>query len=593
MGPPLVFIVFEWQSKGVGGVDIMRVFTSVLICILILAAPVMAEEVGDLDYILTEMRSDEFNESNRGLYKLDSDSENHKEAMDLFQEGYINMRQFDYQAAYDKFNESLSLLEEEPLPRLEIELLFYLSELDIIFQNTPKALSKSLKLMELSTESGIHHRLVDAYYNLALGYRFYYDERESKLYADKAFRLSHEVDCEFGIALYYSYLGDTALIYEDNPEEAMAYYRDSRDLMPEKAYHHLVMDYRGALDMAMIYTRINHLDDELAINDLNMMIEKANTDNHFQMYGLYMMAGDYYSDRDKAKALDNYMKSLASFKKISHIEGSQLSPIFLKMALGNIYYDTENYDMAAGLYNEILTEEGNSGLLNLWVEGQSSLEDNKHRTFQQRVSLLEELNTTNEEKAELSQLLTYIFIVATVILILLLITILKSVKETRKIQKKLYKASITDSMTKAYNRGKIMEILAGELCTNDAVAMIDVDDFKLINDKYGHLVGDEVLIKISETIMGSIRENDSVGRYGGEEFLVHFKDVSLEEAIEISERIRENIMNLEWVQKDLRTTISVGISMCRDSKLDDVLSYADRLLYHAKTRGKNQVVTEL
>ena len=263
------------------------------------------------------------------------------------------------------------------------------------------------------------------------------------------------------------------------------------------------------------------------------------------------------------------------------------------MALGNIHYDTQNFDMAASLYNEILKEKGDTGILNLWVEAQSSLEDNKHSAFQERVTLLEELSTTNEEKAMLSKKLTYIFIVSTVILILLLITVLFSVRETKKIQKKLYKASITDSMTKAYNRAKIMNILEDELSTDDAVAMIDVDDFKLINDMFGHLVGDEVLIRISETIMKSIREADSFGRYGGEEFLVHFKDASLDEEIEVSERIRENIMNLEWDYPEFKTTISVGISMFRDSKLDDILSYADRLLYHAKTKGKNQIVTEL
>ncbi len=131
-----------------------------------------------------------------------------------------------------------------------------------------------------------------------------------------------------------------------------------------------------------------------------------------------------------------------------------------------------------------------------------------------------------------------------------------------------------------------------------AIAMIDVDFFKLFNDKYGHVAGDTCLKQIAQTISTSLRVDDVLGRYGGEEFAVFFEAASLEAAIEIAERVRENIVQLgiPHVGSRLgRVTASVGIAAAIpqvDAEPSALLERADAALYSAKERGRNRVVAE-
>lgn len=131
-----------------------------------------------------------------------------------------------------------------------------------------------------------------------------------------------------------------------------------------------------------------------------------------------------------------------------------------------------------------------------------------------------------------------------------------------------------------------------------AIAMIDVDFFKLFNDKYGHVAGDTCLKQIAQTISTSLRVDDVLGRYGGEEFAVFFEAASLEAAIEIAERVRENIVQLgiPHVGSRLgRVTASVGIAAAIpqvDAEPSALLERADAALYSAKERGRNRIVAE-
>ena len=88
--------------------------------------------------------------------------------------------------------------------------------------------------------------------------------------------------------------------------------------------------------------------------------------------------------------------------------------------------------------------------------------------------------------------------------------------------------------------------------------MIDIDDFKSINDKFGHVFGDEILVKICNEINKNVRKDDYVGRYGGEEFIVIFNNTKLDEAVTIAERIRKSIEGLE-ILPYLKVTISGGV----------------------------------
>jgi diguanylate cyclase len=129
-------------------------------------------------------------------------------------------------------------------------------------------------------------------------------------------------------------------------------------------------------------------------------------------------------------------------------------------------------------------------------------------------------------------------------------------------------------------------------------AMVDIDHFKSLNDRYGHQVGDEMLRIVARAILVSVRGSDVVGRPGGDEFLVIFPDAGLSEASELGERIRSSV-----AQSDLRAvmgetvlggiTASIGVALLRDDDtITSLVERADRCLYAAKRSGRNRLVSE-
>lgn len=164
-------------------------------------------------------------------------------------------------------------------------------------------------------------------------------------------------------------------------------------------------------------------------------------------------------------------------------------------------------------------------------------------------------------------------------------------------KQKLQKLSITDGLTGLFNKRFINTRLNEEIEISQqsrrklAVALIDIDDFKSINDTYGHLFGDYVLKRISGTIVNNLRQNDVVGRYGGEEFLIMLPDTGREEGYAIVDRIRRKVLELQWEHK-LQVTISGGVTELGNNQMTDLLKQADRLLYRAKFKGKNRIEKE-
>lgn len=165
------------------------------------------------------------------------------------------------------------------------------------------------------------------------------------------------------------------------------------------------------------------------------------------------------------------------------------------------------------------------------------------------------------------------------------------------LNKKLEESATIDGLTNIFNRKKISERISYELKKFDKakkinLIMFDIDNFKHINDTYGHDMGDEVLIKIADTARKCIRQQDSIGRWGGEEFMILLPQSKKENAVEIAERIRKAIEELKW--KEIKqVTISLGVAEVREE--DDLQSFykrVDNRLYYAKQHGKNRVVSE-
>lgn len=159
--------------------------------------------------------------------------------------------------------------------------------------------------------------------------------------------------------------------------------------------------------------------------------------------------------------------------------------------------------------------------------------------------------------------------------------------------------AMTDSLTRVPNRRALIEqaehVLARRSGLPLALLMIDVDHFKRINDSHGHPTGDEVLRKVAELLVGRLRGQDILGRYGGEEFCVIAPDTHGEGAHRLAESLRETVAatTLGTEQGDLRVTVSVGYALCpaaSDRSLKRLLEEADRALYAAKQAGRDRVV---
>ncbi|MGD8925561.1 MAG: GGDEF domain-containing protein [Thioalkalispiraceae bacterium] len=157
------------------------------------------------------------------------------------------------------------------------------------------------------------------------------------------------------------------------------------------------------------------------------------------------------------------------------------------------------------------------------------------------------------------------------------------------------KLSETDPLTNILNRRKFEEILEGLILrahrtTNPLTIMIlDIDDFKHINDEHGHQTGDDVLVKMSRLLAASIRKNDHLLRYGGEEFVIISADSNLEGVQHLAEKIRKDIAEHAF---DGIGQVTVSIGLAQLDKDDDKHSFfkrADKKLYEAKANGKNCV----
>lgn len=160
--------------------------------------------------------------------------------------------------------------------------------------------------------------------------------------------------------------------------------------------------------------------------------------------------------------------------------------------------------------------------------------------------------------------------------------------------KKSKRLSETDFLTGVYNRSKFLSLLNTLLASNDAnnhcLVILDLDDFKLINDKYGHNIGDTVLKEFAKTLRIHTREDDIIARWGGEEFVLVLKNVTLSQAENCVSHLLSVVKTLAIVDSSM--SFSAGITRCnRISAFDELVKIADEALYRAKRSGKGCVFT--
>ncbi len=176
-------------------------------------------------------------------------------------------------------------------------------------------------------------------------------------------------------------------------------------------------------------------------------------------------------------------------------------------------------------------------------------------------------------------------------------------KELMETNRRLELLSITDGLTKLHNHRYFQDELARAFDEAQryekplALAMIDIDFFKKVNDTYGHAVGDEVLKAVAQLYRDSVRSTDLVARYGGEEFAVMMPEATLDDAMIFAEKIRDIIEStpIQTQGGQVNATVSIGVASIPHTRIHrskELIVAADKALYRAKRGGRNQVQAE-
>jgi two-component system cell cycle response regulator len=165
-------------------------------------------------------------------------------------------------------------------------------------------------------------------------------------------------------------------------------------------------------------------------------------------------------------------------------------------------------------------------------------------------------------------------------------------------QRELSYQATHDPLTGVWNRSAILDILDKEVNYAKrnrrplSLALADIDNFKLVNDTYGHAAGDAVLLEVVQRIQSALRHSDAVGRYGGDEFIVVMPGVNKRRAYEIAERLRIRAAENPYavMKKLISVTLSVGVTAeFRIADTRSLLQFADEALYRAKASGRNRI----
>jgi diguanylate cyclase (GGDEF)-like protein len=178
--------------------------------------------------------------------------------------------------------------------------------------------------------------------------------------------------------------------------------------------------------------------------------------------------------------------------------------------------------------------------------------------------------------------------------------LISEVTDTVELLRRLNHQANTDELTGVLNRRQLMSLGANELTISRqtgaplGVVMIDLDQFKSINDQYGHAVGDTLLKKVAQSLREKLRANDILGRYGGDEFVAFLPATNITQAMIVAERLNSRLLAENYVveEESLTITASFGVlsvCACDDTAIDDLLRAVDVALYQAKANGCGQI----
>jgi polar amino acid transport system substrate-binding protein len=218
-------------------------------------------------------------------------------------------------------------------------------------------------------------------------------------------------------------------------------------------------------------------------------------------------------------------------------------------------------------------------------------------TYKEKLRINSKYNLIKYEKEDYSWIYKFVLPLLVIIMIFAYFNIemRKEIKKRKVMERRLERYANKDSLTKVYNRRKIelqlrIETKRAKRFNNDlSVIFFDIDNFKVINDKFGHEAGDYVLIELSQNIFKNLRETDYIGRWGGEEFIIILPETNNKKAFTVASHLKEKISKIDFsITKNV--TLSYGITQyIKGDTIQDMIKRSDEAMYFVKKRGKDNI----
>lgn len=296
--------------------------------------------------------------------------------------------------------------------------------------------------------------------------------------------------------------------------------------------------------------------------------------DRLSQHSAYYIKGNIYAGRgDCDKAIEYYEKSYELANEIRLKKDASKKLIVMYDLIG----DDENWEKYTEIYmdiDETLESENEANDIFSMIDTLQIEQSN--------------MKLQNEKYINTYRLLMLITILSVLVVILVIKT--REVSRNKVQANKLKKAIITDGLTGTYTREYIISQIEKNIKQKKkfSIGMIDIDDYKKVNDTYGHFVGDQVLIDFVKLAEGAIEKGNFLGRYGGEEFIVLLNTEDIENAFCIYENIRSVVQQIRF-DDGSRITVSIGVKEYNGESLEALLVSSDKLLYRAKKKGKNRI----
>lgn len=462
------------------------------------------------------------------------------------------------------------------------------------FGNTATLIEYGNKIINIGKQLNDSNMISIGAYNIALGHYYVYDDQVAKKYIDICYEEAIKSNNQLMLAKYNISMGSINLSKE-GLEKVREYYNKADEILNKQDLHNisnrdLSAKVKGML-ILMDGEQGKSTDKTIAkINDLILKVESYKYNKEL-LITLYGWKADIMINFGKLDgAIESYEKCLELGENIKSISNGYDPFEYYKIQLAGAFYRNKEFKKSADTYNALIDSMNEARNYQKYEENIEKVKNLSEGRLNEKIEVLNALKKSDDEKIAAQNNLIKASVLTIILFIIGFILIALEYKRILSLKRTIYNQSITDSLTNIYNRRRIIEVMENDLTEDSMIALIDIDNFKQINDKFGHMVGDEILVGVVDTIRTSIRSDDILGRYGGEEFILILKKTNEVEAIKIMERVRKNVEALEWSYESLHTTISIGMMKKCNLNVNSLFVEVDKLLYEAKRKGKNCVV---